>query len=297
MPDSPDPAIARRRLAQELRDARKEAEITQGDVAREMGWHESKVRRIEQAKVGIGKNDLRMLLRLYGQEYKFEDLWGGAPSRRRASRWQAEHELLSADVIRYLEYEESAAIIREYQSVAVPGLLQTPDYARRMIEVFAKPSDDEGRKAGLLRIRLTRQQLWSERRRCRLVVLLDQAVISRHVGGPAAMRAQLEKLRTLSLQENVSIRLIPFDRDAHAGMAGPFTLLDFGGAADRGLYLGDAPQELSISDPDIVDPFVKVFTDLTEIAASSEESVSLIDAEISRLQSLETRSASQDGAD
>ncbi|MFI5958590.1 DUF5753 domain-containing protein [Cryptosporangium sp. NPDC051539] len=294
MTESTEPAVARRRLAQALRAARRAAPppagkkvLPQIQVAEAMGWHPSKLLRIEQAKTGISKNDLHMLLAYYGAEHRFVDLWNGVSTQRSTSRWRDERDLVSAEFIRFLEYEESAETIREYQPLLIPGLLQTEDYAQTVIEKFARPDDNRRRKERMLKLRLSRQRIWAEKRRCRLFVLLDHAAICRCVGGPAVMGAQLEKLQRLNEQDAVSIRVIPFDRDAHFGMSGPFIIVDFDGAAGRILYLDERERKISLDDPDTIDPYLRHISEMTEVAATVAETNALIDREIARMRRID----------
>lgn len=248
-----------------------------------MGWHPSKLLRIEQAKTGISKNDLRALLTFYGLEHRFADLWNGAPLQRRPNRWRDYRDLFSPEFIRYLEYEEGAQIIREFQPLIIPGLLQTEQYARTMIDRFARPDDDDERKARILEARLIRQRTWAEKHRCHLSVLLDHAAISRWIGGPAVMREQLERLKRFNQDDIVSVRVIPFREDAHVGLAGPFVILDFDGANGRILYLDEAQRLMSVDDPDVIDPYVRHISEMLKVAASPGETDALIDQEIAAI--------------
>lgn len=283
MMNSTDPAVARRRLASALRSARQAALLTQERVSAEMGWHESKVRRIEQGKTAVSKNDLRALLILYGQTHRFDDLWATTPVRRDASRWRIARDLVSPEFIRYLEYEESARVIREFQPLILPGLLQTERYARAIIDTFA-PHHDEVRKERLLRLRVARQDLWARRPGCHLSVVLDQAAICRWVGGRDVMREQLERLKELNQQRNVSIQVISFDQGAHVGLAGAFSILEFDGLADRVLYLSEQSKEtVSVDDPAMIGPYFKDLADLSSMAASPTATDLLIDARLEQL--------------
>lgn len=290
MPDTTEPAIARRRLARELREARKSAVpppgkkvMSQSVVAAEMNWHPSKLLRIEQAKTPISKNDLHRLLAFYGLLHRFDDLWSGVSSRHRSTRWKNYRDLFSPEFMRYLEYEEDAQIIREFQPLIIPALLQTERYARAMIERFAGPDDDQSRQTRSLEVRMARQQLWAANHKCHLFFLLDHAVISRWVGGPDVMRAQLEKLKAFNQDDIVTVRVIPFSEDIHAGLAGAYTLLDFEGANGRILYLDEAQRSISVDDPDVIDPYVKRITDLAAVAASTVGTDALIDVEIAKI--------------
>src|SRR5215467_12500520 len=129
MGDGPRQVVKRRRLRAELRSARLQAGLTQDQVAEAMEWSPSKIIRIEAGSVGISTNDMKALLRLYRIEdsARTEKLLALARIARERS---ANYRDAPPRLLQFIEYEAAASIIRGFQQLAVPGILQTEEYAR-----------------------------------------------------------------------------------------------------------------------------------------------------------------------
>lgn len=122
----------------------------------------------------------------------------------------------------YVELEKQAAIIRSFQTMVIPGLLQTRAYARATLEV--------GRTLGvdaLLDARMERQAILERPAPPELWVVLDENVVRRRVGDGTLMRDQLQRLIDASEQPNTVIQVVPFGTGIHAGIEGPFSSLTF----------------------------------------------------------------------
>jgi transcriptional regulator with XRE-family HTH domain len=120
--------------------------------------------------------------------------------------------------VEHLHYEQRARAIRLFEPLIVPGLLQTPDYAR--VAISTEGSTDVERD---VKARMTRQAILT---RTRLIVLLDECVIDRPVGGPSIMREQLVRLLEISQFPNVIIQIAPRRVGFHLGMAGAFKIME-----------------------------------------------------------------------
>jgi transcriptional regulator with XRE-family HTH domain len=115
--------------------------------------------------------------------------------------------------IDWLPAEEKAVLIRWFEVALIPGLLQTPDYARAIL--YGNEADVESR--------LARQTiLMREPTPVSLFVILDEAALRRDIGGAVTMYEQLQHLAKLGEAENVSIRIVRSQR--HRGVRGPFAL-------------------------------------------------------------------------
>ena len=214
MPDeaSPDPTVHRRRLRSELRKAREAAGMTQRDVAAAMDWSQSKLIRIETGAVSISTNDLRALLRHYSLEHaRIENLVDVARASRDQPRWSVYKDVAEPEYIAFLGYESSASIIRNFEPLLIPGLLQTEEYAS---EVLSAMHDFELHKVDpLVELRMQRQELLvREPSPPSMHFIMDEAVIRRMIGGHALMRRQLRRLKELADHPNIIIRIVSFER-------------------------------------------------------------------------------------
>ncbi|WP_328881668.1 helix-turn-helix domain-containing protein [Streptomyces sp. NBC_00299] len=223
MPEA-DPMYLRKRLSSQLQAARKKAGYSQPDVANEMVWSLSKVMRLESGRTKISINDLRALISFYGlPDSAATELLASAQDARRQPWWQEYRNLLSEGFKSYLGYEASASVIRNYELLFVPGLLQTEEYARVVLSQSIVPEKEE-----LLELRMRRQErMLQQDSDTELRFLIDEAALRRVVGTPALMQAQLAHLRAVSELPNVSMAVIPFKRGLYPLLRSPYVIFEF----------------------------------------------------------------------
>ena len=134
-------------------------------------------------------------------------------------------DLYSKEFLNYLALEASSAIVRTYNSLQVPGPLQTEEYGRAIMRAYDKGISDEVIDRAV-EVRLSRQETLTSGER-EVFYILDESVVRRQVGGRGVMRAQLERLAELADLPRVTIQILPFSVGAHPGIQGPFTLFEF----------------------------------------------------------------------
>jgi len=225
MPGDPGPVVRRRQLGAALRGYRLEAGKTVKDVAEHLLCSQAKISRIETAQRNASLRDVRDLCDLYGisDAQVREELMGLARGIRERAWWNEED--LDPALETLIGMEGSATNIKEFEPLALPGLLQTRDYAEAILAVYL-PDDQLGQKTAV-DIRMRRQQILEDRSPVTISVVLDEAALRRPVGGVAVMRRQLEHLLHLIEMQVVEIRAIPFSAGAHVGISGGFTILEF----------------------------------------------------------------------
>ena len=218
-------STARWELGEELRRLR--GARRGAAVARALGWSESKLSRIETARTGISEPDLDRLLSAYGARpddcQRLRDL-----ARRGRGRvwWTPYRSSVPAPYDEYVALEAEAVVMSEWETQIVPGLLQTDEYARAVIEVGADIGDPETIQRRLA-LRMARQTVLVRQPLPRLSVVLDEAVLHREVGGPDVLQRQLHRLYEASTRPGVEIRVLPFSAGAHAALSESFMILDF----------------------------------------------------------------------
>ncbi|MGW3956909.1 helix-turn-helix domain-containing protein [Streptomyces sp. NPDC004752] len=121
--------------------------------------------------------------------------------------------------------EAEAVELHLYANQAVPGLLQTEEYARAIFMMMRPPMDDELIQQRVS-ARLARQEVLSGRDAPLASFVIDEAVLKRPIGGREALRGQLEHILLTGERRNIEIQVMPLDREENAGMAGPFTLIE-----------------------------------------------------------------------
>lgn len=121
--------------------------------------------------------------------------------------------------------EAEAVELHVYANQAVPGLLQTEQYARAVF-VNWRPLYDEETVEQRVVARLARQEILAGRPLPTFSFVIEEAVLGRPLGGAGVMRGQLEQILLVGQQRNVEVQIMPTKREEHAGLAGPFTLIE-----------------------------------------------------------------------
>jgi transcriptional regulator with XRE-family HTH domain len=231
LPDRGSTTVRRRRLAAELRRLRERTGLTGEEVAERLGWSGSKISRIELHRTGIKQADLRQLLDLYGVEEAYrEDLIAlGRESRERGLLRQITSSFPpEAEYGAYLSAEAEAESVWNWEPQIIPGLLQTPDYARAVTESWQRmfpgpPSEIERR----VEAKMLRQQVLGRDPPLELSVVIDESVLHRKFGGKTVMRQQLEHLAKASELPNIEVQVYRLD-GADAPLAtGAFSYMQF----------------------------------------------------------------------
>ena len=281
-----DPAVQRRRLRVELRRARDAAELKQAEVARAMDWSPSKLIRIERGDVNISTNDLRALLSHYGvkDKGKINSLLELARSARGTSFYDQYTDLLKQGFKEYLAYEASASVVRQYDPILIPGLLQSEEYARGLFAGLGR-SDPETADRGWA-VRQHRQAVHDRESPPEMMFILDEAALRRHVGRGSAMRHQLERIREYAAESYISVQIMPFTRGAHPGMVGNFILLEFTDPNLDDLVHLESSNSITVrDDTELIAQYLDRFAQLTEQALSQDESVDFLNEMISDMPS------------
>lgn len=120
--------------------------------------------------------------------------------------------------------EAQAKVLRTFELVAVPGLLQTEDYARAVLRTQVLATDEEIDE--MVVARMERQAILTRDHPPMLWVILDEGVLRRPVGSAAVMAGQIGKLLDAADQPNIVIQVIPWSVGAHQGMSGNFMIAD-----------------------------------------------------------------------
>ncbi|MBT2447776.1 helix-turn-helix domain-containing protein [Streptomyces sp. ISL-43] len=226
-----NPTISRRRLGAELRRLRELSGMTTQQVATRLLISQPKISLLENGRRLIKPRDLRDLCGLYGvrDQRRVDDLMQMARESGQEGWWNAYDDIPYGA---YIGLEAEAAAVRFYEPLVVPGLLQTPAYARAVIAGTIPHATAE--QAGTrLQVRMRRQdRLRAPDNPLRLWAVLDEAVLWRVVGSREVMREQLDHLTHLSAQPHITMQVLPHEVGAHPGVSGQFSLLEFADATD-----------------------------------------------------------------
>ncbi|MFI6278933.1 helix-turn-helix domain-containing protein [Streptomyces sp. NPDC050988] len=123
------------------------------------------------------------------------------------------------------QHETQAVELHVYATQAAPGLLQTEEYAGAVFAMW-RPLLEVAVVEQRVAARLARQEIFDRRPAPNLSFVIEEAVLRRPLGGAAVWRGQLEQFLLAGEKRNVEIQVMPLSRPEHAGLAGPFTLME-----------------------------------------------------------------------
>ncbi|MDX3579904.1 MULTISPECIES: helix-turn-helix transcriptional regulator [unclassified Streptomyces] len=275
------PAVRRRKLGAELRTLRAQAGLTSGEAARLAGWHQSKVSRIETGTSGSKPADVRLLLDVYGvADPQLRELMlalagadsGAGGGGGRDHWWHAYRGVLPPAYRDFISLESQASAMRTLETTVVPGLLQTPEYARAVTLAAVEGLDEEQLDA-LVEVRLARQDVLRAQPPLELSAVLDESVLRREVGGPEVMAHQLRRLAEASRMPHVSLQVLPFRAGAHIGVTGPFVIFSFSRTSDLDVVVLDhLTSSLYLERKEDLQAYAQAFNALRAQALSPGES-------------------------
>jgi transcriptional regulator with XRE-family HTH domain len=271
------PTVRLRRLAATLRRLRESAGLSREDVEEQTAVNEGTLYRLETARSRPQPRTLKALLNLYevsdAVRADLLDLAKNADAQGWLRAYQAE---LPEEYAAYISFEHEARSVRNYESLYIPGLLQTEDYAWAVVRgtlPTATPEEVENR----VKARMERQERLSGDSPLEVWAILDEAAIRRQVGGQKVMAAQLDHLLDLSKQPNVTLQVIPYDAGAHPGMPGSFVYMEFTEPVDPDLvYVDTLAGDLFLESDDDLRLYSSMFDHLRAVALNLAHTKSMI---------------------
>lgn len=273
-----DPTVRRRRLGSELRRLREVANFKLEDVADQLGLTTTKLSRIETARINVKIADLDSLLDLYGvgDETQRRALHNLARDGRRRGWWQTYRHAISPEYADLISLEADAKSMRSYETLLIPGLLQTSAYARATINAINMTSTTEQVNA-LVEVRVARQAVLTRPGPMQLWAVIHEAALRPSITSSPVMRDQLQRLLDLSELPHVSIQVLPSDAMPHPGMAGSFTMIGFPETSDLDVVLVESlTSALYVEDPAEVSIYGSAFERLRAAALPFDKSADLI---------------------
>jgi transcriptional regulator with XRE-family HTH domain len=288
-----NPTVRRRRLGAKLRELREEKNLTAEDVAQRLLVSQSKISRLENGRRSISQRDVRDLCHVYEvtDEKLIDALMAMARESRQRGWW---HAFGDVPYSVYIGLEAEAVSVRNYESLFVPGMLQTREYARAVVAGI-QPESPAAQLEKRTEIRMMRQQLIrggeeadaagnpeepedKGRVPLRFWAVLDEAALHREVGNAQIMREQLEHLIELSAQPHITVQVLPFGVGAHPGMSGTFSILEFEDAADATVvYLEGVTSDLYLEKEADVRTYSTMYEHLRAQALNPDQTRELID--------------------
>ena len=208
----PSPTVRRKRLGTELRRLREQARLTCESVGQRLDCSGTRISRIETGRISVRPGDVRELLEVYGVTGNQADALAElAREARRKGWWHRFGPVTPSWLEPYLGLEAEAAGLRDFQSMVLPGLVQTEDYTRAILCAApgAGPAEDIEQQVAL---RMERQAVLDGTAPPELRLVLSEGALRVQVGGPEVMRAQLRKLAEVAGRGQVTLQVLPAAR-------------------------------------------------------------------------------------
>ncbi|GLW12303.1 transcriptional regulator [Microtetraspora sp. NBRC 13810] len=273
---------ARGILAARLREIRSEASLTGRELAKRAGWHYSKISKIENGTQMPSEADIREWCRICGNDSYVVDLIANA---RNIDSLYTEWRRLQENGLAYVQRSfkplyERTQHFRIFQHSAVPGLLQTPEYARAHLSVIIDfrglPDDLDSAVTG----RLEQQNVLTSGAR-RFMFLLGNQALRTRLCAPAAMVVQLNRLIDLMRLPQISLGIVPWHVRPPIMPPENFWIYD-----SNQVRVDTIPGQLRINAPNDVALYEKAFGRLAEAAVYGDAALQRIDTAIRELDSL-----------
>lgn len=193
-----------------------------------LGWSESKLSRIETARTGISEPDLDRLLTAYGVVGdERARLWELSVQSQARTWWHPYRAGVPDPLERYVGYESESTEMFEWEPQIVPGLLQTDEYARAVVEA-ARNLEGPDVVEQLVALRMARQTVLTRHPQPQLWAILDEGALRRQVGGRQVMRRQVQRLYDASQRPGITLQVLSFSAGIHLAVTGAFTIFEFG---------------------------------------------------------------------
>ncbi|MDW5329415.1 helix-turn-helix transcriptional regulator [Plantactinospora sp. KLBMP9567] len=272
------PTVRLRRLAAEIRALRHGAGLTREDVAERTHMNPATLWRLETARARPQRRTLLGLLDVYGvtDPERRAELVDLAKDAGQLGWLQAYEDQLPDEYSTYISFESEAQSVRNYESLFVPGLLQTEAYARALIAgVLPEITEDEVERR--VEARLKRQEVLARAEPLRVWAIIDESVLHRRVGSAEVIRDQLQHLAKLTRVPNITVQVLPYDVGAHPGMHGAFAIMGFPDSADPELvYLENRVNGLFLERDTDIASYTDLFEHLRAAALNPAASVRMV---------------------
>jgi hypothetical protein len=255
------PSAPRMLLGNALRQRRDALAMTQGEVARRLGWSSSKVSRLESGQHHFKEWDLLKFFAVYqiddpqGQE-RLREL---AVVANEPTWWRQWSTVAQQYLQAVVSFEAMAQRIRSYDPVVLHGLLQTEEYARALI---ARGRGSHAAHDALVKLRMERQAKFGAATGKRLVCVINEAALRTLVGTPDIMRRQVEHLIGLMSNPRYHLRLHEQTYNMPVEL-GTTTIFDFAGRVPKIAIVECFDGALIIQDEDRVDRREMAFDELS----------------------------------
>jgi len=270
------PTARSRRLAMLLRKLRIAAELSNSEVAKATGMSSSTISRVEAAESGIYLDNLEKLLDLYQvsgpRRVQLLDIARHAEERGWLRMYS--DDTLPEDWQAWTDFEADASAIFNYQPLIIPGLLQTPEYARAIIQ-GTNSNLSEAEIDRFVNSRMMRQARLSHPHPVKLHAMIEGSVFARHFGDSAAWVRQLRHLADSAARPNILVQVVSAEAGLHSALNGSFVILEYKDKTKL-VHIEGKVSNLFLDEDEQIQAYEQTWAELQKRACNPEESVKLI---------------------
>jgi hypothetical protein len=260
-------------LGAQLRRLREAASISREDAGYHIRASGSKISRMELGRVSFKERDVSDLLEFYGitDAGERDKLLQLTHEANAPAWWQKYQDVVPDWFAVYVGLEEAAQLIRIYEVQFVPGLLQTEEYARAVVQQGA-PGLDPAEVERRVAVRMGRQQLLTKDDPPKMWAIVDEAALRRPMGGREVLTAQIERLMDAVSESTITLQIMPFRYGGHAAEGGAFTIMRFPEAdLPDMVYMEYLTGALYLDKPDEVERYAAVMERLSVAGTSPDK--------------------------
>ncbi|MET8096194.1 helix-turn-helix transcriptional regulator [Streptomyces sp. NPDC005236] len=225
----PAPTVGQVVLGRRLQELREAAGLKREEAARVLRVAPATVRRMEMAEVSLKIPYVQILLTTYGvADDEAETFVALAEEANEPGWWQRFHDVLPDWFSMHVSLEGAARLIRSYEPHFVPGLLQTEEYARAVLEAGTVGQTGPDALDRHVALRMKRQALLTRENPPHLWVIMDETALLRPVSVRGeVMRDQLDRLLEWVDLDHVTLQVAEFAAGPHPGTYTSFALFRF----------------------------------------------------------------------
>lgn len=262
-----------------LREIRKDAGISGRELAAAAGMHFTKVSRLENGKQKPSERDVRVWCDVCNADDQYADLV--ATLRGIEGMWIEWQRHLRGGIGHlqktFDRFHEEVRVVRSYESIVIPGILQTPEYANAVLEIAHDFYGGKGDVGNAVDVRLARQRFLHQGAQSFLFVVEFWALKTRF-GDVDVMRDQMERLLAVTAFPNVSFGVVPPDVVRGMWPGEGVWIFD-----ERVAVVETTTAELTVTQPREIALFLRSFSRLQDHAVYGTEARKLIRRAIEEL--------------
>jgi transcriptional regulator with XRE-family HTH domain len=263
----------RRRLASELRRLREAGGLSGQRLGELLGWSQSKVTKIENGRTRPSAADVEVWAAATGasDDARAELAALAEAVATHARSWSSRHGTLASRNLEIAQFEREATSVQTFQPAVFPGLLQTADYARRVVSMLDVAGERD--VAAAVAARVERQTVLYDQGR-NFEFLLTEGALRWRPGPPELMLAQLDRLLSVMTLPNVAVGVLPQGRRQVVLHTNGFTIFDV--LDDPFVLVETLTRELHLREDGDLAAYRAAFARAREAAASGSDAVALI---------------------